>query len=243
MIEFAICDDDELFANTLRDKLNSILLSISEGVDYELRTFTSSAELLAHSAHTPINILFLDIDMPCINGFVVAEALSKSSPDTMTVFVSAYDSFVYDSFQFGPLGFIRKERLKDELKPLVKRVLSKYYESSEIINLKTVDGEVIVRLRDICLIESSGNYYDIHLLSGRVYKCRGSLHSVEDVLSKKDFYRIHKAYIVNLQNVAMVNTNRQIALCNGNEYVVSLKKWKGFKDSYMTYSRKRGMLV
>ena len=222
MINFAICDDDEFFAKMLRDQLNNILFSVSDGVDYEVSIFTCAAELLEHSTHSPVNILFLDIDMPCINGFEVAETLSKSSPDTMTVFVSAYDSFVYDSFQFGPQGYIRKEHLKDELKPLVKRVLKKFFESSETMTVKTVDGEVIIRLRDICLIESSANYYEIHLLAGRRYKCRGPLRSVEDMLSKKDFYRIHKAYIVYTffdtigKKMIYLEKNRRLFICQQN---------------------------
>ena len=243
MIEFAICDDDSIFADVMRERLNAILLKISDGSYYRIHTFNSSNALLEHSAHTPINILFLDIDMPQVNGFEVAKALRKSSPDTMTVFVSAFDSFVYDSFQFSPLGFIRKEHLEDELKPLVKRVLNKYYESSEIMTLKTIDGDVIVRLKDICVIESVRNYFEVRLISDRVYKCRGSLRSIEELLIKKDFIRVHKAYIVNLQNVAIVNTNRQIVLCNGIEITVSLKKWQSFKDAYMIYARKRGMFV
>ncbi len=243
MIEFAICDDDAVFAQMMRERLNGILIKISEGIEYNIHTFTSSKALLDHSAHNHINILFLDIDMPCVDGFAVAETLQKRSPDTMTVFVSAYDSFVYDSFQFSPMGFIRKEHLDDEILPLVKRVLNKYYESSEIMPLKTVDGEVVVRLKDICVIESVRNYFEVSLISNHVYKCRGSLHSLEDLLIKKDFFRIHKAYIVNLQNVSVVNTNRQIVLCNGKEITVSIKKWQSFKDAYMTYSRKRGMFV
>ena len=106
MIQFAICDDSAVFVETLKNGLNNILLSISDGVDYELHTFTSSNDLLEYSAHTPINILFLDIDMPKLDGFGIAASLQKSSPDTMIIFVSAYDSFVFDSFQFSPLGFI-----------------------------------------------------------------------------------------------------------------------------------------
>ena len=243
MIKIAVCDDDKAFVGTMADMINNIMLSISDNVEYQLHTFVSPQELIDHIGKNQINILFLDIDMPDMSGFEVARTIQNCSSETITVFVSAYDSFVYDSFQSSPLGFLRKSHIKDELKPTISRALNKFFENGEVINLKTVDGDVITRLKDICLIESIGNYYTAHLLSGHSYKCRGTLASVNELLLKKDFFRIHKAFIVNLQNVSVVNVNRRIVLSNGKEFVVSTSKWQGFKDAYMDYTRKRGTFI
>ena len=243
MVVFAVCDDDIAFTKVLYNNLNNILISAPSTIEYKVLQYTSSKQLLDDISIHPINILLLDIDMPNINGFQIAEILQKKSPDTIIIFVSAYDNLVYDSFQFNPFCFLRKNHLKNELMPTIQKVLNVFFENNNTILFKTIEGNINVRVKDINFIESNKNYYEINMISGRVYKCRGTLSSIEAYLPSDDFYRIHKAFIINFNNIVSVDSNRKITIANKKYFYVSLRKWSSFKSLYMDFSRKRVVLV
>lgn len=239
MIEFAVCDNDIAFANTLAQKINHILVGISDNYDYYIHKFYSSDQVLSFIENHPINILFLDIDMPNKNGFCVAETLQNKSLDTIIIFVSAYDKFVYESFKFTPFCFLRKEHIGAELKSTLNKVLEKFFENNVTIQFNTVDGIINIRAKDIVYIESIKNYYLVHCKSDTIYKCRGTLTSIETELNLHSFVRVHQAYIVNLQNVMSVHANRKIIMYPNFTLFASLRKWASFNEAYMEFSRRR----
>lgn len=241
MIEFAVCDDDIAFANILAEKINHLLFGVPEDIDYYVHKFYSSRQVMKYVETKPINVLFLDIDMPEKNGFQVAEFLQQKSPDTIIIFVSAYDRFVYESFRFTPFCFLRKECIASELKNTLQNVLDKFFESTSSVLFESMDGNINIRTKDIVYIESVKNYYVVHCKSEKSYKCRGTLASIEQTLSRYSFVRVHKAYIVNMNNIMSVQTNRKITLYPNTVIFASSRKWPLFNDAYMEFSRRRIM--
>ena len=243
MIEFAICDDDAVFAKVMTNHLRKRFVQLPDEIECNVQTFLSANQVLNYMEKNPIHILFLDIDMPGKNGFELAEILQRRSPDTLIVFVSAYDSFVYDSFRFSPFCFLRKNHLKEELDGTVQRVLDKFLQSGQTKVFTTVYGDVKLRIRDIVYLESVKNYYEIHCEDKSVLRCRGTIASVETALSKYDFFRIHTAFLINMENIRQTGANRQIEMTDGTRLAVSMRKWKGFHEAYMEFSRKRVLLT
>lgn len=239
MIEFAVCDDDIAFANILAEKINHLLFGVPEDIDYYVHKFYSSRQVMKYVETKPINVLFLDIDMPEKNGFQVAEFLQQKSPDTIIIFVSAYDRFVYESFRFTPFCFLRKECIASELKNTLQNVLEKLFESTSSVLFESMDGNVTIRTKDIVYIESVKNYYVVHCKSERSYKCRGTLASIEQKLNPSNFIRAHKAYIINIHNVIAVHANRKIILYPNIVIHASSRKWSAFNSAYMEYTRRR----
>lgn len=243
MFVFAVCDDDLTFAKIMTNHLRKLFVSLPDEIECNTRTFFSASQVLHYIEQNPIHILFLDIDMPGMNGFKLAEILQKKSPSTIIVFVSAYDSYVYDSFKFNPFCFLRKTHLKEELDNVVQKVLDKFLEINETMIFSTVDGDVNLRIQDILYIESVKNYYEIHYGEKEIFRCRGTMVSVETALLNYSFYRIHTAFLINMANIRSVGANRQIELTDGTSFSVSLRKWKGFNETYMNFSRKRVLLI
>ncbi len=243
MIVFAVCDDDAVFAKILTNHLRRLFVGLPDEIECLAQTFLSSEQVLRYIEKKSIHILFLDIDMPGKNGFELAKILQKKSPSTIIVFVSAYDSYVYDSFRFSPFCFLRKTHLKEELNDTVQRVLKKFLESSETMVFSTVYGDVKLRIQDIVYIESVKNYYEIHCDEKSVFRCRGTITSAEAAISKYSFYRIHTAFLINMENIRLVGANREIEMTDGTRHFVSLRKWKGFYEAYMNFSRKRVLLT
>lgn len=243
MIVFAVCDDDIAFAELLTRNLRKLLLNIPDELECSVKAFFSSKQILDYIQNNQINILLLDIDMPKVSGFQLAEILKKRSPDTIIIFVSAYDSFVYDSFQFNPFCFLRKNHLKVELPATIQKVLHKYLDNNITRLFKTTEGNINIRIQDIIYIESVKNYYRVHCKSNSVYTCRGTLSSIEKELPDAYFHKIHPAFIINMDNISIVGSNRTVILIDGTTLTVSIRKWSSFHSSYMEYTRKKVTLL
>lgn len=106
MIKVAFCDDETKILEDLSVKIKKEFEKINCEID--LYTTENSIRLLEYLKSCPVDILFLDIDMPTISGMDIAEALLNSKIKTLLVFVTGQDALVYKSFKYHPFGFIRK---------------------------------------------------------------------------------------------------------------------------------------
>ena len=121
MIKIAICDDNLKFSQIFYKKIKSI----TNNDCMVLPPFFEGTEVIEYLKINSINILFLDIDMPKINGFDLAKILCEKYPDIIIIFVSAYEDFVYSSFEYCPFRFLRKSHLNDELKTTLEKAIEK----------------------------------------------------------------------------------------------------------------------
>ena len=128
MLTIAVCDDDPAFAYTLTQKLRELCAHyVPDHIDCQiLPEFTSATEVLRYLSKYSIDILFLDIVMPQTNGFQLAGVLMERYPNTLILFVSAHDDFVYKSFAFNPFRFLRKEHLAKELPYALQKAVEKF---------------------------------------------------------------------------------------------------------------------
>lgn len=241
MITIALCDDNTQFACLLRQHLQRLCAyNIPNRVDISIApTFSSADEVLEYLQSNTIDILFLDIDMPKTNGFELAKALCDAHPDTIIIFVSSYEEFVYSSFEYCPFQFLRKAHLDKELEITLKRVIEKCVIGSESLVFDTTDGEILLRVRDILFFEGQKNYFYIYTAQSKVYKCRGTMKSVDALTEKYDFFRIHSAYIVNLEHIDNINSTGFLVMRNGKILSISKKRMQSFKGAYMEFIRRR----
>ncbi len=240
MLTIGICDDNPIFASSLSNIIRKLCAKyLSERIDCQIApVFNKGQDVIDYLQTSSINILFLDIDMPDMNGFKLAEHLCKEHPDTIIIFVSSYEDFVYSSFEYCPFRFLRKSHLNDELPITLKKALDKCVFNNEALSFFTIDGEEILRVKDIILCERQKNYYVIYTTSGKNYKCRGTLGSIEKELNKFDFYRVQSSYIVNLEHIESLD-NKFIIMNNGINISISRLKYDEFKSLYMQYVRRR----
>ncbi len=214
MISIAVCDDNPQFASLLTQHLKKLsAYKIPPRVDCRFTpTFGSATEVLEYLNDNTIDVLFLDIDMPKMNGFKLAEILCEAHPDTIIIFVSSYEEFVYSSFEYCPFRFLRKAHLTQELDITFQKVIEKCILNNETILFNTTEGEIVLRVKDITFFEGQKNYFLISTVSGKEYKCRGTMESLEGTAGDYDFFRIHSAYIVNLEHIESINNDGFIVM-------------------------------
>lgn len=240
MLTIAVCDDNPHFAMTLSKKLHELCAyNLSERIECQIApTFNFADDVIGYLKYNPIDVLFLDIDMPKVSGFKLAEYLCEEYPDTVIIFVSSYEDFVYSSFEYCPFRFLRKSHLNQELPITFKKVIDKCLLDKETIAFDTTDGELLFRVKDIVYFEGQKNYFLIKTVSGNAYKCRGTLNSVEKTVEKYDFFRIHSSFIVNFEHIENVE-NESVMMKNGQRINIGRNKIGLFKSSYMQFIRRR----
>ena len=110
MIRIAIVDDEKII-------LNQVSRLIKESIDEEifLDVYESSRDFARKIEKSIYDIIFLDIDMPEINGFELAETLTFVKPNITIVFISHLEHLVFRSFRFKPFGFVRKSYLEKDI--------------------------------------------------------------------------------------------------------------------------------
>jgi len=210
-----ICVDDEPMAR------KGIALAMKPFKELELVADFSSGEDLLNSYPDNIDALFVDIEMPRLNGFELLQRLPKPLP--LIIFITAYNQYAIKAFEAEALDYILKPieekrfaqvvaRIKKELgQPqntknsdhLLKVInaLKQQIQKDEVtISIKTDDGYFRIKLSELLYIESVGDHVCFHLTNQQLIS-RSTLKSYTVELAEHGFHQIHKSSLVNLQHI------------------------------------------
>lgn len=217
MLKVVVCDDEE---NILKDIADIVENRLSERqVACDILSINDARILLEELKANPIDILFLDIDMPYYSGMDIASYISENNLSTILIFVTSHDELVFKTFAYKPFGFIRKTHLDEEIDELIDR-LTKEIEDRKQELVITRAGEIVkVPLCDISYIESEGNYLNIRT-SEEIIRHRETMSNMENDLKGKDFIRCHKGYLVNVNYIEKMKMSELIVKCGKEEAIV-----------------------
>lgn len=222
MIRAAICDDEPTILNYLNNHISNGLKQ--QGADIHIDTFTSGRNLLDAYKAEPFDMVFLDIDMPEISGFDVAEKINGIG-EPLIVFVTSHDELVFSSIRFRPFRFIRKTYLENELPETLEAVINEVTKrnSGSKFTFQTKTGEVFVDLSSVEYIEIYGHWLKVCIKDDEPLECYGSLSDFERQLEEYDFVRTHKSYLVNCKFIFVIEKN-QVVL--DDKTVIPLSRYK-----------------
>ncbi len=198
-MRIAVCDDEPVYKDIISNVLSDICLE--NGVEALVQGFTDPEAMLQSYREQPYDAVYLDIDMPKITGFDIADEIRENR--TCIVFVSAKKELVYDSFEYHPFFFICKSDVNTMIKDL-RRVAGKMLDHHSLYRTVTVDDRVnglaVIELRSIRYIMSSGHYVSWVTENGE-YIDRTTLAEASRKVDNPMFVRIHQRTIVNLYHV------------------------------------------
>jgi len=188
------------------------------------------------------DLLFLDIEMPGMNGF----ELLKNCPDSdfKVIFVTAYNEYAIQAIRHSALDYLLKPVINEELIQAVDKAVqvgqqhlsaakvtrllqSLQQRTPQRIALPTVDGIMIVDLQDILYCESENNYTRLYLTNDKMIFVAKTLKKIETLLSvDPDFFRIHHSFIVNMRFVRqyLKGDGGMVVLANGKNVPISRVK-------------------
>lgn len=226
MLTIAVCDDDFYFANKLEKTLHILMCDKVSRID----VFINPEKLL--KSDIVYDYIFLDIDMPQLNGIEVAKRFN--SDETSVVFVSNKESYVFDAYNStDAFGFIRKSHLKEDLESIFSR-LNKNINKKAVLRLKSGSNVIKIKYSNIIYLEKLVNNVVIHTIDGD-YTERNSLTSLESEFLGRGFVRAHVGYIVNLEYIKTIDSN-EITLQNLKKIPMSRKNSKLVKEAFLEWS-------
>ncbi|MBQ6687481.1 MAG: response regulator transcription factor [Bacilli bacterium] len=238
MFTILICDDEKIFTDFLSQKLRDIIIKGRySDFEYNIIIKNDPSEAVGFCINNIVDIAFLDIDMPGINGFDIATVLNSKLKNVKLIFISNFDNFVYTSLKFKPFRFIRKSVVDNELKEAIESSLNEIliYNGFLILGNKYLNEKIFYS--DILYIESKGNYVEIVTVNGQRYLHRTTLGDLYDDLYNYDFVRIHSGFVVPMSKIKFVRSNI-VELQNGLQLKISRKYNNYLKEKFYKYLRR-----
>ncbi|MEO6903883.1 MAG: LytTR family DNA-binding domain-containing protein [Bacteroidia bacterium] len=234
----AIIIDDERLA---RQELKNLLASYPE-IDVVAEANNAETAIESIKQLKP-DVIFLDIQMPGKNGFELLEDIS-GVPEV--VFVTAYDEYAIRAFEINALDYLLKPVQPNRLADTVKKILNKDVfdkqetkEHTQPLNdndqvfVKDGDKCWFVKLGDIRLFESEGNYVRVHFEKNRPLILR-SLNNLDQRLNNRTFFRASRKHIINLKWVESIenwfNGGLMVKLKGGEQIEISRRQASKLKD-------------
>jgi two-component system, LytTR family, response regulator len=198
------------------------------------------------------DVVFLDIEMPVLNGFQLLDEISNIN--FQLIFTTAYDRYAVQAFKYSAIDYLLKPIDPQELIPAIAKVEQKqavdnkqlellrqqlYAPNSSVgdkIALPYAHGYIIVEVAQIVYCESDGSYTKVVLASGEVHLITRSLGEVEETLeSNGSFFRIHRQFFINLKHIKrIVKSDGGSVTMNGNiEVPIARNRREDFVKLFM----------
>lgn len=201
-IRAAVAEDSEECQQWLLECMQRY--SSERDVTWQTRQYTDGAEL-TFSYEGNCDVLFLDIEMPVLNGLETARRIRKMDRNVIIVFVTNMANYAVQGYEVDALDFITKpfsyEAFRFRMDRIVKRVREE--KSSAEIILHNVDGCCRIRICDLQYVEVNGHILTYHTDIG-TFSQRGTMKQAEAQLSPYGFFRCSQSCLVSLRHIRSI---------------------------------------
>ena len=178
-------------------------------------TFREPVKAIEFLHKEKIDLIFLDINMPDINGIQLIQTLSAKP---MVIFTTAYSSYAVESYNLNAIDYLLKpitferflaavnkasNQLLLQNKPLAKE------EEADTVFIKSGPHTYQVRLGEILYLEKDGNYITVHLKDKQIL-IRENMGDIFDLVPPAEFVRVHKSFVVAIKHISMIEVHQLI---------------------------------
>lgn len=249
MIRCVLIDDE---SNSL-EMMEWLLKTYCPQVKIEAMCNAASKGIEAINQFKP-DVVFLDIEMPHMNGFDMLEQFDKLTFDV--VFCTAYDQFAIKAFKYSALNYLLKPVDPEDLKETIRRIEEKKASPSkeqiellfqnirqsskpapQRIALTSGDGMIFVPTQDILYCQAESNYTSVVLTGGKKILVSKVLKEIDETLSGPDFFRVHNSYLINLNHIKKYvrGEGGYIIMDDGANISISRNKRQEFMEQFSKF--------
>jgi len=244
MLHAIIIDDEQKAIESLSWELSNFASEIKV-----LAKFTSPEEGIEYIKNNEIDCLFLDIEMPTMDGFQVIEKIKRKN--FSIVVTTAYNDYAIKAIKNQAMDYLLKPVDTEDLRETIDKIKkfnnqnnsSEKFEKilmsfNEKLNHKKIaintDGKIIfLDPEEILFAESDGNYSTIHTTSKKPILVTKKLKEINELLPKDYFFRIHNSFIINLHKVKeFLKVDGYVILENNHKIPVSRNKKSQFLENF-----------
>mgnify|MGYP003453408246 FL=1 len=232
-----IVDDESLALIRLKRLLNE------NGIE-DITAFDNPIDALKEVTKTKFDVVFLDISMPNITGLELADSIIQLEPKTFIIFQTAYSEFALEAYKSGGMGYLIKPIESNDIKNILEKIRnfkSSSDEESKKILGKRGDKLYLIDINDIYYIKADLDEVIVRIKDADAY-VRRKIGDLETLLSGKNFFRVHRSYIVNVDKIksmkSVEQSKLQISFDGIDEIITSSKE--GAKD-FREYIERRSL--
>lgn len=179
------------------------------------------------------DMYILDIDMPDLNGFELANRIYKKNSRAVIVFCTMHDNLVYDSFRLNAFYFVRKNNLEEDLAYSIKKYLSLHSSNTYIV--KTAFGIEKIPLEQIIYCEVVHNDMYFHLENSNEIRERKSMQKLSVELISMGFIQIGKSFLVNMKHITRISDYKAV-LSNNQSISIPKTQYSSVCKKFLVYS-------
>jgi len=233
-MKIAICDDEK-----------ELLLKLGKMIEDEFKLFQdelkidyyeTGEEFLKGYEENEYDVAFLDVYLPGMTGFEVAQEINKKRNNTYIIFVTSNSELVYECFDYKPFYFIRKDEYLSGIRKVVKKLMI-VMRQDEVLEVEINGINKNIVITDIIYIRSDSHSVIIHTRKFE-YAVRGNMTDFEARLTPFDFIRIHRKYIINLSHLIKIDSELNEVKLYENIRLEMSRNYKNIvKEAQVKYER------
>lgn len=228
IINCAIIDDEPLAAGLLKSYVEKTPFLNLVG------TYGSAVEAMKEIRNNPVDLLYLDIQMPELSGIEFAKILPK---DTKVIFTTAFQQYAIEGYKVSALDYLMKPVSYEDFLKASNKALEWFsitqkqqtYAADRFMYVKSDYKLVRVALDDILYIEGLKDYIRIYLQDGTKIMSLMNMKKLEDYLPRPEFLRTHRSYIVHMSKAEAIERFRIVF---GDQYLPISDSYKEDVQQY-----------
>lgn len=226
-----ICDDDALMIEQLQKYIRNFFEK--KGVKCpELVYFSDGESLLADNGEK--DILFLDIEMPGMNGIYVGNELKKKNNNIIIFIVTSYSEYLDEAMRFHVFRYLSKPLDKQRFFRNMKDAVDLYNTMTVKLPIETKQGVHTLPASSIIAVEAQGRKVIVHTTS-RDFE---SVHNMQywlNLLPKNCFFQTHRSFIINFEHITDFDHTLIYMADNQFHAYLTKRKYSKFKEAYLLY--------
>ena len=206
-MKIALLDDEIKYNKHLSDLLVKYLFE-SDIDDYQVVEYVSGLDFLAEYKKNEYDIIFLDVVMPIMDGFQVAQEIRNIDRGVNIVFVTSMVDGTQQGYDYNAKAYLYKEVTRSEINKLMNRLFKEKGQHHEwtpgsgnyVIKEKYSNGNRFLRLDEVLYFENSANDIIAHTADDSVI-FRKKMSELEADLADRGFLRVHQGFLVNMSQI------------------------------------------
>ena len=159
MLKIAVVDDEIVFVESLINKITAVCEKLN--FEFKIDKYSNGFDILEN--YSKYHLIFLDIEMPSIDGIATAKRINElkgSAEIPFIVYVTSHDELVFDALKSFPYSFIRKSKIESDLYECINRINNSFEELHKTIVLHTERKDIPIVIGDIIYLEKIKNYVE-----------------------------------------------------------------------------------
>ena len=227
-VRIAICDDEEIYRVQLKTVLDKLLVND----EYDIDTFSDGNILCGAFSECPYDLVFLDIEMPSVDGITLAKRIRSVSESVFIVFLTSHIEYALEGYEVNALRYLTKPVDINKLKDVIKHVQEKQKKARQII-IREDGEEIVIDVGDVIYMEAMDKNVRI-VTSGGEFVTRYNIGDYEEELKNDGFFRIHRGYLISLSKIKKLVKN-DVVMEGDTALPVSRSNLKPLKDAFYSY--------